>query len=360
MGSYYDVLGVSKTASAEEIKKAYRQLVLKHHPDRGGDAELFKEISAAYEVLSKPESRRAYDQFGERGVREMQEQRDSSKCAPVMFPVKLSLADVYNGCTKQCRIQVERTCDGCQGSGSRAPDRSVSCPECHGQGFKVALRQLGPFVQQVQMPCEGCRGTGQAVRPEDRCQRCDGQGLREETVEETVTFQPGQPEQVVLYERGHRLPDAQPGDIVIRPVLDPEEESPFQLRGGDLWTTIKLNVLEATFGCLKTVRQLDGRTLAVELSGPIQPGQLLAVSGEGLKAAGRPPGQLILQIEVLIDQDTQRLLSGLRKQLPKARAPAGSQVVKPKPISEPPGTRGRAGPLDDDERGQGPVECQTQ
>jgi DnaJ family protein A protein 2 len=162
---YYDLIGVPKTASTDEIKKAFRKKALKEHPDKGGDPEKFKDLSVAYEVLSDPEKRKLYDQFGEEGVRDGgggasgfgdifdlfgmggrgggQARQGPKKGKPVAHPVKCTLEDLYNGKTAKVVVNRDRICSKCEGKGGKA-GAVQTCKGCNGKGMRTVMQMLGP------------------------------------------------------------------------------------------------------------------------------------------------------------------------------------------------------------------------
>jgi DnaJ family protein A protein 2 len=161
---YYEVLGVSKTASSDEIKKAFRKAALKEHPDKGGDPEKFKDMTVAYEVLSDPEKRKLYDQYGEEGVRHgggMSSgfgdifdmfggggrgnggRQGLKKGKSVLHPVKATLEDLYNGKTAKVAVNRDRICSKCDGKGGKE-GAVQTCSGCRGRGIKVTMQMIGP------------------------------------------------------------------------------------------------------------------------------------------------------------------------------------------------------------------------
>ncbi|KAJ6816905.1 dnaJ protein-like protein 2-like [Iris pallida] len=183
---YYEILGVSKSASPDELKKAYRVAALKNHPDKGGDPEKFKELSQAYDVLNDPEKREIYDQYGEDGLKEgmgaggsgghnpfdIFEQffggggfggggsrvRRQRKGEDVVQTLKVSLEELYNGTSKKLSLTRSALCSRCHGKGSKS-GASGRCYGCQGSGMKVVTRQIAPgMVQRMQLVCPDCRG----------------------------------------------------------------------------------------------------------------------------------------------------------------------------------------------------------
>jgi len=201
----YKVLGVSKTATESEIKKAYMKKARLLHPDKNpGDeaaAEKFKELGRAYEVLKDAEKREVYDRFGEEGLENGgaggmsaedvfgsffgdsffggggRRQRPSGprKGEDQVYPLNVTLADLYNGKTSKLRVTKTVLCTGCEGSGTKTPGAAKHCSGCNGQGVVIRLRQIGAgIMQQVQMHCPDCNGQGEVIDAKDRCSKCNG------------------------------------------------------------------------------------------------------------------------------------------------------------------------------------------
>ncbi|XP_069312969.1 dnaJ homolog subfamily A member 4 isoform X2 [Eulemur rufifrons] len=193
---YYDILGVKPSASPEEIKKAYRKLALKYHPDKNPDeGEKFKLISQAYEVLSDPKKRDIYDQGGEQAIKEggsggpsfsspmdifdmffggggrMARERRGKN---VVHQLSVTLEDLYNGLTKKLALQKNVICEKCEGIGGKKGSVE-KCPLCKGRGMQIHIQQIGPgMVQQIQTVCVECKGQGERINPKDRCESCSG------------------------------------------------------------------------------------------------------------------------------------------------------------------------------------------
>ncbi|KAL6193451.1 hypothetical protein ACLB2K_034535 [Fragaria x ananassa] len=248
---YYKILGVSKNASQDDVKKAYKKAAIKTHPDKGGDPEKFKELGQAYEVLSDPKKREIYDQFGEeglmnegpgghphqqypfdifahffnRGPRETRERRGKD----VAYPLKVSLEDLYNGTTRNLAVSRNRICTKCKGKGSKAGASSTTCGGCQGSGRKVTTRRLGPsMVQQMQECCNECNGAGRTLRAQDRCQQCKGEKVVAEKKSLEVNVEKGMRSGQKITFRGEadEAPGTITGDIVI---VVQQKEHPKQL-----------------------------------------------------------------------------------------------------------------------------------
>lgn len=232
---YYDFLGVSKTASQDEIKKAFRKKALKEHPDKGGDPEKFKDISIAYETLSDPEKRQLYDQYGEEGVRDgggmpagmdifdiLQgrmgggQQRGPKKGKSVMHPVKATLEDLYNGKTSKIVISRDRLCSKCDGKGGKG--NTQKCSGCNGRGMVTKMKMIGPgMYTQSTGPCDDCGGQGEKISEKDRCTTCKGAKVLKEKKVVEVSVEKGAPhgEKYVFHGEADEFPGIEAGDVVI-------------------------------------------------------------------------------------------------------------------------------------------------
>jgi len=198
--NFYEVLELTKSATPEQIKKAYRRLSLKWHPDKNKDNapeanKHFVEVANAYEVLSDTEKRRTYDTYGEEGLKQGQAQRDpfdlfsqfgffgqgrqnqeDQRGEDVKIDIQVTLEDLYNGKSFEVLVKNQVLCPKCRGSGARSENDVHQCPSCGGRGIKVTMHQLGPgFVQQVQSQCDVCAGTGKIVK--SKCPHCQGKKI---------------------------------------------------------------------------------------------------------------------------------------------------------------------------------------
>jgi len=275
---FYKLLEVEKNASEAEIKKAYRKLAVKHHPDKGGDPEKFKEITRAYEVLSDSDKRSKYDKFGEDGLdgdgpggdpsdifeaffggggrRGGGGGRKRQKTKDVVQPLKVTLEQLYNGQTKKMAItrQVIDKKKGVQ-----------ECSDCGGRGVKVEVIRMGPMIQQMQSACNACGGQGKSFKTkQDR-----------EVLE--VHIQKGSPDghKVTFREMADEHPDADTGDVVF--VLKQQEHETFKRRGADLFIERDISLVEALCGFELEVTHLDGRKLLIKTN----PGDIVKPMSQG-------------------------------------------------------------------------------
>lgn len=259
---FYKALGVEKSASESEIKKAYRKLAVVHHPDKGGDPEKFKEITRAYEVLSDSEKRSRYDKFGEDGVEDGGGgdatdifshffggggggggSKRKQKTKDVNQSLKVTLEQMYNGHTKKMAI-TRKVIDKQKGV--------QECSDCGGRGVKVQTIRMGPMIQQMQSACDSCGGQGKTFKTkQDR-----------EVLE--VMVQKGSPDghKVVFREMADEHPDADTGDVNF--ILKQEEHPVFKRKGADLFMEKTISLVEALCGFEMSITHLDGRKLLVK------------------------------------------------------------------------------------------------
>ncbi|KAG1138248.1 hypothetical protein G6F37_008210 [Rhizopus arrhizus] len=310
---FYDALGVSPNATESELKKSYRKLALKYHPDKNPEAgDKFKEISHAYEILSDPEKRQLYDQFGEEGLsggpgmggmdaEDLFSQlfgggfgggfgRRSGPSGPrrgkdMVHALKVSLEDLYNGKTSKLALQKRVLCKKCEGKGGK--EGSVQkCKTCHGQGIRVITRQMGPMIQQMQQPCGDCQATGEVIDEKDRCKECRGKKVVGEKKILEVHIDKGMRDgqKITFSGEGDQAPDIIPGDIII--VVEEKPHPHFKRSGDDLIYEAKLDLLTALAGGKFVIPHLDDRVLMVSIlpGEAIKPNETKVIPNEGMPA----------------------------------------------------------------------------
>ncbi|ETV96692.1 hypothetical protein H310_10010 [Aphanomyces invadans] len=388
--TFYETLGVPKNASAADIKKAYRKLALKNHPDKGGDPELFKNITVAYEALSDPEKRELYDQYGEEGLQhggggghhgaDMFSQmfggrggrpRGPQRGEDLTHPLKVSLEDLYNGKTVKLAVNRDVLCGGCAGRGG-PEGAETTCGTCNGRGMRIQHRQIAPgMVQQVQSVCPDCRGQGKSIRESDRCKVCRGNKVTKERKVLEVHIEKGMRngQRITFSGEADQSPGTIPGDIIF--VVQEKEHAVFQRKGGNLIFEKKISLVEALTGFETIVEHLDGRHLHVK-SVPgevIKPNQFKAIQGEGMPQHGNPfvKGQLVILFKVEfptrlnVDQ-TRVLLSVFQRPAPVGRFSDSEEAFLTDFDAEAAQEQAQRDAYDsDDERGQPRgVQCQQQ
>lgn len=357
---YYEVLGVKKTATPAEMRKAYRKLARQNHPDANPNdpaaEDRFKEISTAYEVLSDPEKRKQYDQgpsaffgrggggfdprgsqgaqgfgdfadlfgsfFGGGGVGR-QRQAQAQRGRDLSVVVSLSFDDALKGVTTKISVPKSVQCGTCGGSGAAPGTRPVTCPECQGRG--VTSQNQGFFA--LSQPCPRCHGDGKVV--EKPCPTCSGRGVTEALKKYTVPLPAGVKDGTKIRLKGkgeHGQRGGPPGDLY---VVTRVEESPlFQRRGSDFLIEVPVTLAEAALGATVPVPTPDGR-VALKVPAGVRDGTLLRILGKGsprLSEGGS--GDLLARISVETPSDLteeERALleeyAALRNEDPRAGLP---------------------------------------
>lgn len=330
----YKDLGVETKATAAEIKKAYRKLCLKHHPDRGGDEEKFKVISAAYEVLSDPEKRARYDATGDPDSD--YRPRPKAKGKPTQFELQVPLDQFFTGKTRRIRVTRTVLCEGCQGKGGHGV---TSCSPCDGRGVRIVRRRLGAnMIQQMQMECDVCSGKGEVVPPGQRCKSCRGGGLKKETKILAVEITRGMKhkEKITFAEEGDQHPDVTPGDVHV--ILLQKSHPVFKRspEGCHLYVTKQITLLEALTGFQFPLDHLDGRTLIIssEPNTVYKQGDIKAIKEEGFPLRNNPGvnGHLYITLDVVMPTSLDGKTSNALRQLlgPVRRRPSLTAALEKK------------------------------
>lgn len=318
---FYKLLGVDKNATPAQIKKGFRKMAMKHHPDKGGSEELFKEISRAYEVLSDEEKRQNYDEYGEEGIdgppggegmdifdlfggggRRRGGRQGKRKGEDVQFTLSVALQDMYKGVQKRLRLTRNIKCKGCNGKGHHGDANQATCRGCKGQGVRTVIRQIGPgMIQQMRGRCDMCDGTGQTIAAKDRCRDCRGTKVQSEKKELEVYVERGMGHgsKSVFHGESHQLPNTIPGDVIV--TIKQKPHPVFRRDGRHLFIRKTLSLSQALCGFQISVTHLDGRELLVKSDGKcIKPGDFRVIREEGMPIRGRPhsKGDLYVEFDV--------------------------------------------------------------
>ena len=307
---FYEILEVKKEASSDEIRKAYRKLAAKYHPDKpGGDQAKFQELQTAYEVLSDPEKKELYDKYGEDGLKEGMggasgdslfdllmnrgtggAKKGKPKSKSLLHVLKVTLEDVYCGNTKYIEINRFRICETCTGSGSKDPKADTKCSGCKGNGRKTIMQRIPMGMIQQVVDCSDCRGTGTKIAEKDKCKTCKGEKSTQQKKALEVHIDKGAPDKKRYCFAGEsdEIPDVTPGDVYVE--IQVEKHAKFTRKGADLVYKTDINLVQALTGFEFIVEHLDKRKIRL-YSKPgqiIKPGEFLTCKELGLPFFEQP------------------------------------------------------------------------
>jgi molecular chaperone DnaJ len=357
---YYEVLEVSKTASADEIKKAYRKKAIQYHPDRNpGDKtaeEKFKEAAEAYEVLSDPQKRQQYDQFGFAGVSGAagnggpfgggfsgggmsmddifsmfgdifgghsggfgggfggfegfgggggSSQQRKFRGSDLRVKVKLSLQEVTKGVEKKFKLKKYVLCEHCHGSGAEGAGATETCPTCHGSGTVIRNQQTILGTMQTRTNCPTCGGEGKIIK--NKCKVCGGDGIvyGEEVVTVQIPKGVGQGMQFSMTGKGNAgKHNGIPGDLII--VIDEEPNSELVRDGNNVVYNLLLSFPTAAMGGTVEIPTIEGHA-KVKIEPGTQPGKVLRLRGKGIPDVnGYGTGDLLVNVSIYVPETLNR------------------------------------------------------
>lgn len=349
---YYATLGVNKDASADEIKKAYRTLAKKYHPDLNkepGAEQKFKEIQEAYDVLSDDQKRKTYDQFGSAafdgsaggagfngfngfqgsfqdfdmddifsqifgGGRRRQSRTDANR--PVrgedqLTRVVINFMDSINGCTVTIPVEYDERCDYCGGTGAKTPQDIETCPTCGGTGQvnKRVQSFLGTIEQRT--VCPDCHGTGKHVK--NKCPHCNGNGYKHVKTKIEINIPAGisNGQQVRVPGRGGRgINGGENGDLYVEIAVN--ESQVFERKGNDIYVSVPLSIADASLGCTIDVQTVYGEA-ELKIPAGIQQGTLLRMRGKGVKK-GAIFGDQYVKVDIKIPKNLSEEQKNLLRQ----------------------------------------------
>lgn len=343
---YYEVLGIKKGASEDEIKSAFRKKAMKYHPDRNpGDKkaeESFKEVNEAYSVLSDSEKKEKYDRFGFAGVDPnfnagsggfggfggfgqgfsgssqgfnftgfddifnmfgggfasgARAYNGPQAGADLERRMSITFKEAVFGCNKTIRLSKKCTCEDCEGTGAKPGTQSRNCPECGGSG-SVRTVQNTMFGQMASTrTCGNCNGTGQVI--DSPCPKCQGSGTVRKTVNIDVKIPAGVDNNSIITLRGQGEPGIRggpPGDLYI--VLNVASHELFKRQGDDLWLTVPINFTQAALGDEITIPGLKGK-LSCKIPAGTQPDTVLRLKGKGVPNVNTgKPGDIYVEVNL--------------------------------------------------------------
>ncbi len=337
---YYKTLGIDKSASKEDVKKAFRKLAMEHHPDKGGNAEKFKEVSEAYSVLSDDNKRAQYDSYGSAGPgaggfggQQYQggngfegfdfsgfqggqnvdfdlgdifgdffgggssQRSRPKKGRDIHVDLELTFSESVFGVEKTIRLTKNSKCKVCNGTGAKSGTQMQMCHECGGQGRVRETKRsfLGPIV--TERVCEVCEGTGKI--PKEKCSNCSGSGIekKEESFSVKIPADINDGETVRLSGAGESLKGGSSGDLYIK--IHVRKDSLFKKEGKNLVTELNIKLTDAILGAKYSLKTLDGE---IELKVPegAEFGQILRIRGKGVPTSADKRGDLLVKLNIKI------------------------------------------------------------
>lgn len=354
---YYKILGVIRGANAEDIKKAYRKLAQKYHPDKGGDAEKFKEINEAYQILSDKEKRSQYDRFGQafegRGfggeagfgtqdgwfwgrpdanfdfefedlgdmVEEMfgfgqsKKKRDLKKGKDIRLDLEISLEEAFRGVGKEFTISKNAQCPRCAGRGSEPGTKTTECFSCRGTGQVQQIRKtfFGAFTKYV--VCPECGGEG--YRFEKPCNVCKGEGRVKGERKIKISIPAGVDHNQVIKiegegEAGRR--SGRPGDLYVRIFVKPH--AVFKREGDDLFVRVPITLSQAALGAEVELPTIEGKQVLLKVPAGTEPKKVFRISGKGITHfGGFGRGEMYVELDVKIPKKLTKKQKELLEQL---------------------------------------------
>ncbi len=341
---YYKILGVERSATADEIKSAYKKMAIKYHPDRNpGDKEAeekFKQAAEAYDVLRDPDRRSRYDQFGAAGVNgegfggfggsggmDMGDifsmfgdifggfngfggfggnsaSAQRSQGGNLRLRVKLTLEEISTGVTKKFKLKKYITCPECGGSGAEKGSSAETCPTCHGQGHVLHQQRTILGIMQTQTVCPTCHGEGKIIK--NKCNHCNGEGVVKDDEVVEVNIPAGVSEGMIVNVPGKGNAGRHGGingDLQV--IIEEIPHQTFIRDENDLVYNLLLTVPQAALGDTVDIPTLDGKT-KITIKPGTQPGKVLRLRGKGLpaiKGYGSGVGDLIVNVSVYIPEN---------------------------------------------------------
>jgi DnaJ family protein A protein 2 len=330
---YYSLLGVDKSVSDKDLKKAYKKLAMKYHPDRNKDnkeyAEAkFKEISKAYNVLSDPNKRETYDKFGEEGLNGqmpsnfnpqdmfndifgnmggffggMKNTKQETKKSVMKYEVVITLEESYNGCNKLVELYINVCCEDCNARGTNDKTKSYTCSTCNGSGTVTRTQQLGPFqiAQQVSI-CVKCRGSGESVIPDKyKCKKCNGNKIVNKKKKFKIVVEPGVIDGYVLINKNcgnYNIKSGLNDDIQF--IFSINNNSNYKREGINLIYYKDISLGSALCGINFAIKHINGELINIKYDKVIKPDDTLTVLGYGMPNINKSNeyGNLIIRFNI--------------------------------------------------------------
>ena len=348
---YYELLGVSRNASDDDIKKSFRRLAMKYHPDRNQDnpkaEEQFKKVKEAHDILSDPKKRAAYDQFGHAGVDPSmgggagfgganfsdifgdvfgdifgggRGGGGAQRGSDLRYNLEITLEEAVSGTEVKIAVPTMVNCKSCDGSGAAKGSKVITCPTCHGHG---AVRMQQGFFS-VQQPCPTCRGSGKQIK--EPCKSCHGQGRTQDTKTLSVKIPAGVDtgDRIRLSGEGEAGgPGAGPGDLYVQVAV--KDHALFTRDGANLYCELPISFAKACLGGEVEVPTLSGK-VALKIPAETQTGRMFRLSGKGVKPVrGGSQGDLMCRVKIETPVHLSKDQVELIKQLDESLQGGGSR-----------------------------------
>lgn len=307
MSEYYDILGVQKSASQDEIKKSYRKLAMKHHPDKGGDENKFKEITEAFEVLSDVQKRSHYDQFGKSphpghhgsrpggfgdpfdifesffsGHHRVDPTRQEKKRQDTVVDYAISIEEAFMGKTVKLRVKHMTRCIPCNGRGNAK--EPIICELCRGIGQIQRRIQIGPMQQIIRQMCESCDGKGKTYDPRHSCQSCNGSGIIHASDDVSFAVQPGTRENTTTRVRNMGDFNGHDNDLVVR--FKYKNHDIYTVDGHHIHIRKKIPVYEALCGARFVYTHPNGKQYLIHTECVLFQGKVHTIHRMGMTSDG--------------------------------------------------------------------------
>ncbi|KAF9128831.1 DnaJ- protein scj1 [Mortierella sp. 14UC] len=343
---YYKVLGLRRSATDKEIRKQYKVLSKKYHPDKNpGDkeaADKFVEVAAAYEVLSDKEKKGIFDRYGEEGLKQQQQQgqggfhdpfdifsqffgggggrhhghgHEQERRGPeIRMELEVTLEELYSGKSIEIEVSKQIVCPHCSGSGARSSEDVVTCSGCQGQGVKIVKHMLAPgMFQQFRQTCDQCGGKGKTIRA--HCPVCHGTKVQRGSEQLTIVIEPGLADgsTIVFDGEGDEGPEVHAGDVVFE--IRTRPHATFERRQDALYTYVTITLEQALLGFDLEIKHLDGRAVKLTRGQEVTPfGFVQTLKGQGMPIKGSRGdfGDMFVEYKVVfpekLSKDQRRLL----------------------------------------------------
>ena len=320
----YDILNVSPNSNQNEIKKSYRKLSIKYHPDKNPNnkeeaTKKFQEISEAYNILSDEEKRKIYDNYGMQGLdsggpsidpmsmfeemfggggffgrQNMQPRKEEENC---VVKILVTLEQIYNEDKIDLDYEQQIYCSDCDGYGTKDKKES-KCIECDGKGMVTQIRQMGPMIQQMTIPCNKCQGKGNFINENNKCKGCNGKKYNKKKKSIKVPLRNGlsNGNKIQLSGKGNIYKNEKT-DLIIVIIEKPHEI--FKRNGDDLYIELNLELYQSLLGFKKKIKFLDNSNLIIEHNKVIKDGEIKLLKNKGMKSLNRGGyGNLVIKFNV--------------------------------------------------------------